>query len=230
MRKTALAAALLGALAATPAAAGSWTGCYLGGAAGYSALLTETSLDVAGTGEVASIDSLGAQGASLTGMVGCDVQVQKFVLGAFGAYTWDDVDFSVTFAGAPADVAHISLDSRWDIGARAGYLFTPTMLAYVSAGYTRAEISDVELPAFSLSLPTDELEGWFVGGGIETQLAGNLFLQASATYSFYDTENVPVFGPLSLNMDDDILTARAALLYRFSVPEADKLIPAAPLK
>ena len=57
--------------------AGSFTGCYGGGAVGYSAALSDTSLDATGIGTVASVDSLAASGGNITALAGCDVQVGK---------------------------------------------------------------------------------------------------------------------------------------------------------
>jgi outer membrane immunogenic protein len=228
MRKTALAAALLGALAATPAAAGSWTGCYGGVAGGYSAGLTDTSftdgVDTVG------IDSLGADGATLSLIGGCDLQfAPQWVVGVWGDYTWSDAEFSIYAPGYP-DILNSGLDTSWAVGGRVGFLVQPNTLLYALAGYTQAELDDVTsgwAPG-SLSLPT--LDGYVVGGGLEVALRQGFYLQAQYTYANYDSKSVDLGGGYAMNLDTDVQTARVGLLYRFSVPEADKLIPAAPLK
>lgn len=220
----AVAFGLLGqALLAEPAEAGSpWTGCYIGAGAGYTAANTTATEDIAGFGTVFAVDGLGAQGVSLSPIAGCDVVVApKVLLGIGGSYAWDDVDFSVSAFGAPGDLVNLSLENRADIFVRAGYLVTPQTLAYLLVGYTQAQTSDLEFPAFgpAASLPVGDLKGWEVGGGLETDLGNHLFLQGQATWAQYDKESIDLGFGESIGLETDMLEARVSLLWKLNVPE-----------
>jgi len=221
-----LTAALAALTLSTAAYAGPWTGCYGGGAAGYQSALTDTSLDFAGLGSI-GVDSLGAQGGSMTVLAGCDIQVERFVFGAWGDFTWSDADFSVTMTGAPGNLVQTGVDTSWAVGGRAGYVFVPGALAYVLAGYTQAEMDDITFPGlapgFALSVPT--LDGYVLGGGAEISIGSGLYLQAQYTYADYDQADIALGPGVSLGLDTDIQTARIGLLYRFSA-DREVVLPA----
>lgn len=94
MKRLALLLALASMAFAAPASAG-WHGCWVGANVGMSATDTETSLDFAAT-NIATVDGFAASGAQAGLGVGCDVQIERFVLGAFADYQWLDGDFSIS--------------------------------------------------------------------------------------------------------------------------------------
>lgn len=199
--------------------AAGWTGCYVGGAAGYSHALTDTTLSDGV--DTLGIDSLGAGGAVLTGLAGCDVQAARTVWGLWGSYSYHpDTTFSVTFTGAPT-LLESSLENSWAVGGRAGYLITNSTLAYVLVGYSQAEVSDITSPlggGFALSVP--DLSGYVVGGGMETHLGAGWFLQAQGTFTDYQNESIDLtdvgLTDVALGLDTEVLEARVALTYRFN--------------
>jgi outer membrane immunogenic protein len=210
--------------------AGSFTGCYGGGAVGYSAALTDTSLDATGLGAIASIDSLGMDGGSVTALAGCDLQISNspFVVGVWGDHSWSEADFSVSLLGAPGALLETGVDTSWAVGARVGYVVVPGALLYVKGGYTQAELNDISFPALGpgapvLSVPT--LDGYVLGGGGEVQLGNGLALQLDYSYADYEKADIALAPGLSLGLDTDIQTARVGLLYRFGGRE-DFVIPA----
>jgi outer membrane immunogenic protein len=79
-------------------------------------------------------------------------------------------------------VGTVKQTSAWAIGARVGVLVTPSFLAFVTGGYTRArfsdanmvvnEISDPFLGAVASQIGGRTHSGWFIGSGIETALDG----------------------------------------------------------
>lgn len=193
-----------------------FTGCYAGVGGGYSMALTDTSVGVPGFG--VGVDGLGAQGASIAGLAGCDLKVApRLVLGVWGDFTHDpDTTFAVTVTGAPT-ILETSLENRWGLGGRLGWLVTPRAMAYVLAGYTQAETSDITSPAFpAVSIAVPDLKGYVVGGGAEFDLDYGFFLQVQGTYADYRDENISLGGPVSLGLDTDVLTARVALTYKLN--------------
>jgi outer membrane immunogenic protein len=214
-----------------PAQAGSFTGCYGGGAVGYSAALTDTSVDATGFGALASIDSLGADGGSITALAGCDLQIANspFVVGVWGDHSWSDAQFSVSVPVlAAGNLVETGVDTTWAVGGRLGYVFVPGAMAYVLGGYTQAELDDISFPAAGpgapvLSVPT--LDGYVLGGGAEISVGNGLYLQAQYTYADYEKADIALAPGLSLGLDTDIQTARVGLLYRFGGRE-DFVIPA----
>jgi outer membrane immunogenic protein len=215
-------------LSAAKAEAGSFTGCYGGGALGYSAALSDTSIDATGVGALANIDSLAASGGNVTALAGCDLQVGNtpFVVGVWGDHSWSQAEFSVNVLGAPGALIETGVDTSWAVGARVGYVVVPGALIYVKGGYTQAEIDDISFPALGpgapvLSVPT--LDGYVLGGGAEIQLGGGLALQTEASYADYDTADIKLGGPISLGLDVDELKARVGLIYRLWGDEASNV-------
>ena len=229
----------LGALAliamALPASAQSWTGCYLGGAAGYSA--SKTDVDVPASydapwlkepvsGNLLSIDGIGASGFAGGGQVGCDYQINRFVIGAFGDYLWHDQEFKAGVLDGLATTSY-DIDNQWSVGGRAGILVNENTLAYGLVAYTKAETSDLHysLGTSHGKLPLDELEGWTVGGGLETRLVGNLFLGAEYRYTKFDDIRTNLYDDelfgggdklkVDLDTETDTHTGLVTLKYKF---------------
>jgi outer membrane immunogenic protein len=225
-------ATILGALVASPflpeARAAGFTGCYGGGAVGWSSALSDTSLDTA-FGSL-SVDALAADGASFTALAGCDIALGNtpFVVGLWGDWTKHSAEFSVNATGLPA-IVETGLDTSWAVGGRLGYVVVPGALVYALGGYTQAEVDDITFPAFGpgapvLSVPT--LEGYVLGGGAEVSLGNGLYLQAQYSYADYEQVDIALTPGLSLGLDTDVQTARVGLLYRFDMGRDELVIPA----
>jgi hypothetical protein len=160
MRKTALAAALLGALAATPAAAGSnWTGCYGGVLGSYNALVED------GGGD-------GAEGPGIAGTLGCDLQRGNFVLGALVEYGFTRFDFY----GSDIDA------EGWAVGGRAGVIVLDNALLYGVVKWTDLDFSEDGYDDYGASGPV-------VGGGAEIPLGSGLFGRVEYNYAMLDDDD-----------------------------------------
>jgi outer membrane immunogenic protein len=207
------------------AEAGSFTGCYGGGALGYSAALSDTSLDHKTWGNIASVDSLAAQGGSVTALAGCDMQVGKspLVLGVWGDHSWSEAEFSVDIG--PATVLETGVDTSWAIGGRAGYVVVPGAMVYLKACYTQAELNDISFPATPLAKPLSvpTLDGYVFGGGAEVGLGSGLFLQVDYSYADYDQADIALSPTTSLGLDVDVQTARVGILFRLWGDEASNV-------
>jgi outer membrane immunogenic protein len=123
-----------------------WSGCHVAGGGGYGFWNQDTSASYYGN-PVGSEVTSGGRGWFGTIGGGCDIQVSgSWVIGAFGAYD---------FGGIKGDVAvpinsttywgNEKLTSAWAVGGRVGYLITPSIMTYVSAGYTEARFGGADL-------------------------------------------------------------------------------------
>jgi outer membrane immunogenic protein len=217
-----------------PLPVASWSGCYVAGGGGYGFWNQDTSLSFEGT-LVGSEVTSGGRGWFGTVGGGCDLQVSgSWVIGVFGDYD---------FGGIRGDVAvpipissttywgHEKLTSAWAVGGRIGYLITPSILTYVSGGYTEARFSGADLfrpsappSATSLSVPAHTYSGWFLGGGYEYNLSWlpGLFWRTEYRLAEYDrrgrdllSSGVPVVGD-SVDSKPFVQTIRSELVWRFN--------------
>lgn len=210
-----------------------WSGCYVGGHIGYGATHYGTSVDVATPGLSGSLLDLplSSQGGTVGLGGGCDLQLQRLVVGAYGDYSWVRQTMEITSpllaglgGGALNPIARLELDTSWTVGGRAGLLLgaDSSTLAYVLVGYTRMDAADgltlLGTVGGSFAVPT--FEGWTYGGGISTELAKNIRLTAEYRFTRFDRVDVPVVtspaGSLSIGMQPDMHTARLGLSYAFT--------------
>lgn len=204
-------------LATGAKAAGKWNGCHLGAAAGYSISNTKTAIDVPG-GNLVTVDGFAGEGLTGSIMAGCDVQMDRLVVGLWSEYSWHDADVKIT-AGNGALALTSPLNSSWAIGGRAGVLVTYDTLLYGLAGYTRASFGDITLtsPGPNGSLSVGDLKGWIIGGGMETNLPiTNMTLDLRYTAALYERNDVTIFGPVVLGFEPVVHTVRAGVTYRFN--------------
>lgn len=189
----------------------SWTGFYLGAGLGAGSAVHDLSV----FGGAASLDGLGAEGMFGTIIVGYDRQLSnRIVAGIFAEYDFSNISTDASFGPISASVDH---DSSWAIGARLGFLSSPTTLWYGTVGYTEAkwELNGSAFgQGFSFDLP--DTKGYFVGGGVESQLVGNWGLRAEYRFTQFDSEEI--LGPF-LSSETSMHTGRVALTYKFNRDE-----------
>jgi len=210
-----------------------WTGCYVAGGGGYGFWNQETSLTQNGTLVGSEVTSGGRGGFGTVGG-GCDLQVSgSWVIGVFGDYDFGGIRGDVV---VPADnetvVGHEKLTSAWAIGGRIGYLITPSILTYVSGGYTEARFSGADLfspavppAAAGVSVAARTYSGWFLGGGYEYNLSWlpGLFWRTEYRLAEYDRRGRDIlqnglpnnFG-LSVDSKPFVQTIRSELVWRFN--------------
>lgn len=208
---TVLAAVLVGCLTATGAAsadgAGSWTGVYVGGHAGYGwhrGDVGVTSQDPAVFGELPFTLGLDKSGFVGGGQVGYKWQAgPSWVTGIeadlSGAAIKGDArnnaiftNFGVLLPGAYYD-ARAQMQWLGTVRGRLGYLAAHGLLIYGTGGLAYGQIADTAIhdytgtgAAFSVfSGSSSKLKtGWTAGGGAELQLSGNW--SAKFEYLFVD--------------------------------------------
>jgi outer membrane immunogenic protein len=208
----------------------SWTGCYLGAGGGGAMTNNDNNLydPVTGAALTANVTH-GGRGWFGTVQAGCDYQFGNWVVGAFGDYDFMDVRGDVS--QFPGFTGRQTLDWQWAVGGRVGYLVLPSLLTYVSGGYTQAHVKGNDLTAFGLAAPTFTSPGftkagWFIGTGDEyalTTFLPGLFWKTEYRYSQFDRQNGPinVFAtglPSGVNSTQQLRehSVRSELVYRFN--------------
>ncbi|HET8544877.1 MAG TPA: hypothetical protein VFL68_10250 [Pseudolabrys sp.] len=218
------------AYAAAPApVAYNWTGFYIGAGGGYGMFNLDSSLSQNGVLQ-SDNQTLGGRGWFGTAGGGFDYQFNgPFVAGLFADFDFSDIHGNWhdpnSSAGGP-----IKQKWAWFAGARAGYLITPDVLAYLSGGFTRSRFSDVHFFNNGISsqpepdfMPATTYNGWFVGGGAEAMIPWFRGLSLKSEYRFadYGSKDVPILNSPStggsVNVHPFVQTIRTALVYRFGV-------------
>ncbi len=201
--------ALVGMMAA---ASPSWSQCYVGLGAGGS--IANMGLDVPGSGGF-GVDGLGQRSSrpDLKGTVGCDIGLAGPVfIGAFGSMTYQDVAFNVQ-----PGLLSASLGNSWDLGLRTGYRFESGSKAFVKAAWTN---TDLDLGGLlvaggippGIDIPS-KLQGWKLGGGMETPLKGTpLVIGTEIDWIRYNKESIA--GGL-VDLKTDQLQGMVTLKYVF---------------
>lgn len=186
-------------------AARPWTGFYIGIGGGAASVVTEVSeYDL-------SFDGIGSEGVFATVIAGYDRQLSSRIVGGiFADYDFASnvsTDLSVYQGGLSADQ-----QNTFSVGARLGVLSSPTTLWFGTVGYTQTEF---DLKSFGLGTP--DFKGFFVGGGVESQLHGGWNLRAEYRFSQYGSEGVYYD---SFDLEPSAHSARLALTYKWGREEA----------
>ena len=229
----------------------SWTGCYVDGGWGYGMWNQDhyTTFPTAPIGGLTSTVTTTDGGRGWMGKFGggCDYQTPWFshrvVIGAFA--DWDPMNLhgsnspSEVFAfGAPFGTTPITANeketSAWFVGARAGYLVTPSFMTYFDGGYTRTrftqtgEFSTLSGAPDGFAYPNFSDGGWFLGSGFEYALNDwvpfrGLFLQTEYRYSQYSRRTLTEFNiatgaptPNSEVTRPYVQTVTTALVWKFN--------------
>src|SRR5579883_106406 len=146
-----------------------WTGFYLfGGVGGGVWDADSNSVNAAGTALTVN-QRLGGDGWFGTVGAGYDWQFnQTWVAGILADGQFGSLRGSLTdaFNGLTGNE---KLRDSWAAGVRLGWLVAPNVLSYVNAGFTQSYWSGAQLGTFggsaaTVSTPTFNRSGWFVGG------------------------------------------------------------------
>ncbi len=230
------------AATATPSTASEWTGVYIGIGGGIGAAVHDLSFENGPFAPPppafsAELSGIGGEGPFFSLGVGADYQVNsKLVVGTFFDYDWANIESDVLNLqiGPPVGIsaqADIEVEDVWSIGGRLGYLVTPSTMLFLSAGYSRADVSDLDLGVTGLGGLTlasvGSFDGYFIGGGAEIKLTKSISIKGEYRYTDFDDETITlvpgtpfagiVNGFVTTKLDPDIQTARVALSYRFGL-------------
>lgn len=220
---------------APPLPAPSWTGCYISGGGGGGVFTTNQHFETfPGLVALTAAQDNGGSGWMELAGGGCDYQFQlplsqfswNVVVGAFGDYDW--MNFRGTIGVNPV-TGDMQENAAWAGGLRLGVLAAPNVLVYSNGGYTGTHLNSVNFTALGSFLPAQNLNGWFVGGGVETSLSfilPGLYLRTEYRYSKYqttDTQLITFAGvPTALGFNTNLASQSVftELVYRFSWPGA----------
>ncbi|KFB10850.1 outer membrane protein [Nitratireductor basaltis] len=191
-----------------PAAAGyNWSGIYIGIGGGAGAFVGEAEIP----GLPASFNGIGGEGVFGELTLGYDYMVSpRFLIGAFADGRFGNVGSELTFG---ADSIDVDADYGFDVGLRAGYLLTPSTLAYVLGGYSWQHF-DVSSTVAGIDYDWDS-SGFVVGAGVETVIASNWTLKSEYRYSHYASEDFDTAG--FVEVTPSAHTFHAGLNYRFGM-------------
>jgi len=228
-----------------------WTGCYLGGGGGYGMWNQDSFLETDPLHlQLSSTQTSGGKGWFGTVTGGCDYQVNSnIVVGAFADADWGSLAGTYAspigglLAALPGNIALGAAQigngqgteteqSAWAVGARFGWLVTPTVLTFWDGGYTQAHFGQIDLsssflPSIPLgrSIQAQTYGGWFLGGGFDYALPffSGLFWQTEYRYATYNAVDVPMINisfpniptGRAINSQMFIQTVRTELVYRF---------------
>lgn len=191
---------LLAPAKAAPGVA-SWTGIWAAALASYNMSNSELNFDIFGETEegretvnLAHVDGFGGEGWSGDLQLGGDVQIGRFVLGAFGEYSFGGVESQVSvFEGA----ARLDVEQQdgWAILGRLGISTEDNRtLFYGAAGWACADV-EAKIRAGDESASRDfDFCGIPAEIGVEHKFTDNVRGKLAARYTWYDEETVLRFG------------------------------------
>lgn len=227
---------------APPAVATPWTGFYVNGGIGYGMWAADTTIVDPATGACTSCVTQvqGGKGWLATIGAGYDYQFSaRIVGGVFADASLSSLKGTVQ-DGFPFLAGDIKQTSSWAVGARAGLLATPKTLSYMNAGYTGARFSGANIvftvdgSSTGLSTPATTLNGWFLGGGLETEVSPSWFLRTEYRYAYYgsktlteaDAAGVPFS---SITFKPTVQTVTGQIVYKFNGGLPAPVYPAPPV-
>jgi outer membrane immunogenic protein len=218
-----------------------WTGCYVGGGGGYG-MWNQENVGFFQDGanstrrQFTETATAGGRGYLATVQGGCDYQfgvgTYNFVVGAFGDYDWTSMKGKLNLPGTDL-YGNEKMSSAWSVGGRIGWLVTPQLLTYFSAGYTEATFDQTNFHVNFANPPVDvaaigkqTYKGYFIGAGDEYALSflPGLFWKTEYRFSALDNERV---GLRNLQFPTNFIgttyesqkwthTVRSELVYRFN--------------
>ena len=212
----------------------SWTGFYIFGGAGGGLWDAKSNVTNPLFGTLRD-QKLGGDGWFGTVGAGYDWQLNSSWVfgiladGQFGSISGSITDPSIVFEGRE------KLNTSYAAGVRLGYLVAPNVLSYVNAGYTGSQWSGATLTTLgglfavpgSVTTPSFNRNGFFVGGGVENNLnifgisAPGWFVKTEYRAAYYDRVALPeTFGGAltgtSITFKPLVQTISTSLVYRFN--------------
>jgi outer membrane immunogenic protein len=181
-----------------------WTGFWLSGGFGFGMMENSHSVN----GPVAPFPSFDFGhdngGKGWLGKVGLGYDYQfmgNFVIGAFADAQWTSIAGWSSFncpagcLGPTGYMGSLKNDWSWSIGGRAGYVALPGLLTYFNGGFSQGNFNQVNYidaattGATGLVLPSQRMNGYFLGGGTEYAISQIPGLFWKSEVRFYDYGN-----------------------------------------
>jgi outer membrane immunogenic protein len=212
-----------------------WTGFYIFGGVGGGVWDADGNV-VTNPGGVALSRDQRTGGDGWFGTVGAGYDWQFngswvagiFADGQFGSLRGSLTDPTIDFEGRE------KLRDTWAAGVRLGYLVAPSVYSYVNGGYTGSQWSSTTLTSVvgaggSITTPSFNRNGWFLGGGVENQLnlfgffGPNWFMKTEYRASYFGRVTLPesdaatgIPNGFSATFKPFVQTISTSLVYRFN--------------
>ena len=197
-----------------------WTGCHVGvnvGFASQNSSYFDNSEDI-------GMGSHTGNGAIGGGQIGCDYQINNFVVGVQGSFDAASVKGTGSNYDSFYDVAEtVETKLNWmgTVTARAGYLLQPQFLVYVTGGaaWVNNTLTDSSSKYHGSEKTTHT--GWLIGGGVEYALDKNWSLFTEYNYikfsgkTFNVTYNGEEAGVSSITAKHDLNRVMVGVNYKF---------------
>ena len=211
-----------------------WTGCNVSAGVGYGMYnQAHYSENIPALTPLSGTSNSGGEGWLGRFGAGCDYQIDsRWVVGLLADYDVMDVHgvFQNTWSGFGGE----EKESRaWGVGGRIGYLATPSLLTFLSVGYTQAHFNQVLLGNIRTSpplapnffMPAATYSGWFLGSGAEYHLEwfSGLFWRTEYRYATYRSHDLAEFvlatgAPTGTgdHLQKHVQTVTSSLVWRFN--------------
>ncbi len=195
-----------------------WTGFYVGGHVGY------------GWADKDWRDAFGlnvsnkADGFLGGGQVGFNYQIQQFVLGVEGDFSWSGINGGTTtgaVVGAPLGTT-FNTDVNWvsTLTGRLGIAFD-RWLVYGKGGVAWAnEDFSTNFYTFPGTTVSDTRWGWTAGAGVEYAFAPQWSAKLEYNYMDFGTKAVSFAPGTSTDIDQQIHAVKFGVNYKFGFPGA----------
>jgi outer membrane immunogenic protein len=185
----------------------SWTGAYVGVAAGYSFLSEKTARDLNGQNPSPYAD---VNGFLVGGQLGFDYQINSVVVGL-------SADLAKSFASksfpqGPGANLKIEDDYVGTARARVGVLLTPKFLAYATGGFAMAKSTATYTDVGTRVSESKTATGYVLGLGAEYRYTRNV--SSFIEYRYYNYLKA-TFTRLNGIVDSSNSEIRVGVLYRF---------------
>jgi outer membrane immunogenic protein len=183
--------------ALAPVVSYNWTGCYIGGNVGGGFSNIDQTQVGKVTGLVIPSSNFGsADGSDIVGggQIGCDYQINQWVIGAQGMFDFGSIKSSHVLPAFPTFGSNDNTKDIFTATARIGYLVTPAALAYVKGGgaWTRVDSAIVGFgpPSFLSETASYDRSGWTIGGGVEWMFTPGWSVFVEYNYMDFGRSNV----------------------------------------
>jgi outer membrane immunogenic protein len=202
----------------------SWAGFYIGAHVGYGYAVTGLEAPDLQLGQIIGA---GSKGWVAGGLGGYNMMLApRWVGGIEVDGSWQNIKTRVSFFGNAGEIKGWS-DWSASVRARLGYLVTPTMMLYGTAGWTWSELElSINDGGGDLERHSSSTSGPQVGFGVETMWSQNWIVRTEYLHSFYDKVNVNTtafFGiPTPVSFSPWVGVVRSALIYK---PGASNPVP-----
>jgi opacity protein-like surface antigen len=169
-----------------------------------------------------------SNGDDVTGGVqlGCDYQIDRFVVGIQAMADFGRINASGSIPQAPQLTTSTTANNLYTATARAGYLATPAILAYVRGGaaWTQTKVAVLNNGNGQSATATFDRTGWTVGAGVEWMFARNWSAFAEYDYADFGRATGPLTGtagltggPIVATLKTQIHTGLVGVNYRFDL-------------